>query len=118
MPKRRTIVTTVAILFLLIAACMLWLTQSKPNLPKVTLNLWDGSQMTLIEADHGRNLCFFGGTWQRMLSKAIGHDLPTFVRNRPELVKSAYTNGLALVFRREESHPGMLAKVWNRTGDI
>lgn len=87
----------------------------------VSVTLWDGSTMRLLETDHGRNLCDGGAAWQRVLFKRFGVRLPTFVRNRPAITRAAYTNGIALLFRRDidiRTSPNDPMQAWNGSGKM
>jgi hypothetical protein len=89
-----------------------------PSQPRLIVPLADGSNFVLVGTDSGRQLCYGGGRWQRLLCKALGRHLPAFIDNQPEIDASCYTNGIALHFRREEPDRHVLQTPWNGTGQL
>jgi hypothetical protein len=91
------------------------------NTQDVTVKLWDGSTMLLIETDHGHIFCDGGAAWQRTLFKILRVRLPASVHYRPEITKASYTNGIALVFRRDidiRTPPTDPTHAWNGSGKM
>jgi hypothetical protein len=90
----------------------------RPSQPKLIVPLADGSSFVLIGTDSGRELCYGGGRWQTLLCKALRRQLPAFVHNQPKIWSSSYSNGIALLFRREEPGRRALQTGWNGTGQL
>jgi hypothetical protein len=80
----------------------------------VKVKLWDGSEMRLIQTDHGSRLCYDGAAWQRLSYKALGITLP--IRYKPTVIKAWYTNGIGLRFCHDV--PFTAQHVWNGSGKM
>jgi hypothetical protein len=89
-----------------------------PSQPKLIVPLADGSRFVLIGTDSGRQLCYGGGHWQKLLCKALRRELPAFVHNQPTIWPACYTNGIALIFCRAEPDRASLQKSWNGSGQL
>jgi hypothetical protein len=95
-------------LFAVVVVCSL------PPREPVKVKLWDGSEMRLIQTDHGSKLCYDGAAWQRMLHKSLGIRLP--IRYAPNVVSAFYTNGIALRFAHDV--PLTANQIWNGSGQM
>lgn len=89
-----------------------------PAQPNLIVPLADGSRFVLVGTDSGRQLCYGGGLWQRLLCKALQHELPAFVHNQPVIWPAFYTNSIALLFCREEPDRTALQTTWNGSGQL
>ncbi|HEY3853135.1 MAG TPA: hypothetical protein VGO67_01935 [Verrucomicrobiae bacterium] len=90
----------------------------KAALPKLTIPLADGSRFILEGNGFGRQLYYGGGSWQRFICKITKHQLPGWIPNQPYIVSAAYTNGIALFFRREMTDKSAIQTPWNGSGQL
>jgi hypothetical protein len=89
-----------------------------PSQPQLIVPLADGSRFILGGTDCGPRLFYGGGRWQRIVCKALGHELPAFIHNQPQIWPATYTNGIGLLFCRKDPGKASLASAWNGSGQL
>jgi hypothetical protein len=111
--KQITVIVFGALCLGLIVLAYRW-----PSRPNLIVPLADGSRFVLVGIDSGRQLCYGGGRWQRVLCKALGRELPAFVHDQPVIWPAFYTNGIGLLFCRAEPDKASLQRPWNGSGQL
>lgn len=109
------------ILLAAIAIVIVILLSSSGKPQPVTVRLWDGSMMRLVEADRGRKLYFGGAKWQKGLFKGLGIQCRMPNGSRGEIINAHYTNAIGLFFSRNvdgrvpSNDP---TQAWNGSGQL
>src|ERR1700677_1095462 len=98
--------------------CLVFVVCYRRPQPQVVIPLADGSTFALAGTDVGQCLCYGGWLWQRLLCKALKHQLPGYIPYPPIVYPSFYTNGIALLFRRTERDNTPLQTAWNGSGQL